>query len=220
MSLPVVLYGASELGRDAVSVFHALESAGRPRRVLGFVDDGGDKQGRSFLGVPVLGTGAWLEGKAGEVEVLLTVGAPRIRRLIATRLASRGHRFATVVHPSVTLTPWVQLAEGVLVMAGCTFTVEITVGAHAVLNPGCTVAHDVRIGAYAYLSPGVDLAGRVAVEEGAYLGVGACVIPSCTVGAGAYVGAGSVVTRDVPPDRVAAGVPARAIKPVEAPWAV
>lgn len=220
MSRPIVLYGASELGRDAVSVFHALEEAGRPRRVLGFVDDGADKQGRSFLGVPVLGTGAWLEGRVGDVEVLITVGAPRVRRLIATRLGGLGHRFATAIHPSAVLTPWVEVGEGALLMAGCTFTVEVVVGPHAVLNPGCTVAHDVRIGAYAYLSPGVDLAGRVVVGEGAFLGVGAAVIPSCTVGAGAYVGAGSVVTRDVPPDRVAVGVPARAIKPVEAPWAV
>ncbi|NJD20459.1 MAG: acetyltransferase, partial [Gemmatimonadetes bacterium] len=151
MSVPVVLYGASELGRDALSVFHALERAGTPRHVLGFVDDGADKQGCSFLGVPVLGTRAWLEEKAGEVEVLITVGAPRVRRLIAARLAAQGHRFATVVHPSAVLTPWVELGEGVLVMAGCTFTVEVTVGAHAVLNPGCSVAHDVRIGAYAYL---------------------------------------------------------------------
>lgn len=220
MSAPVVLYGASELGRDALSVFHALERAGTPRQVLGFVDDSADKQGRSFLGVPVLGAGAWLDGREGEVEVLLTVGAPRVRRALGTLLAGKGHRFATVVHPSATLTPWVQVGEGVMIMAGCTFTVEIVVGAHAVLNPGCTVAHDVRIGAYAYLSPGVDLAGRVVVEDGAYLGVGACVIPSCTVGAGALVGAGSVVTRDVPPDRVAAGIPARNVRAVDAPWAV
>lgn len=219
MSVPVVLYGASELGRDALSVFHALEQAGAPRRVLGFVDDGADKQGRSLLGVPVLGTGAWLDGRAGEVEVLLTVGDPRVRRRIAARLGAQGHRFATVIHPTAVLTPWVEVGEGALIMAGCTLTVEVTVGAHAVLNPGCTVAHDVRIGAYAYLSPGVDLAGRVVVEDGVYLGIGACVIPSRTVGAGALVGAGAVVTKDVPPDRVAAGVPARNLRPVDVPWA-
>lgn len=219
MSLPVVLYGASELGRDALSVFHALEGSGASREVLGFVDDGADKRGRSFLGVPVLGTGDWLEGKAGEVEVLLTVGDPRVRRRIVERMAPRGHRWATIVHPSAVLTPWVEVGEGVLIMAGCSFTVEIRVGDHAVLNPGCTVAHDVRIGAYAYLSPGVNLAGRVVVEDGVYLGVGASVIPSRTVGAGAFVGAGAVVTRDVPPDRVAVGVPARSLKTVDVPWA-
>ncbi|GMV05457.1 MAG: acetyltransferase [Gemmatimonadota bacterium] len=219
MSAPIVLYGASELGRDAVSVFHALERAGSPRRVLGFVDDGADKQGRSFLDVPVLGTGAWLEGRAGDVEVLLTVGDPRVRRRIAERLTPEGYRWATLIHPSVVLTPWVEVGEGTLVMAGCTFTVEIQVGRHVVLNPGCTVAHDVRVGAYAYLSPGVNLAGRVVVGDGAFLGVGASVIPSRTVGAGAFVGAGAVVTKDVPPDRVAAGVPARSLKPVDVPWA-
>lgn len=219
MSRPLVLYGASDLGRDALSVIHALAEAGAPREVLGFVDDGPEKQGQTFLDVPVLGTREWLEGRAGAVDVLLTVGDPRIRRRIVKALEPEGHHYATLVHPGAVLSPWVTLGEGVLVMAGCTFTVEIQVGAHAVINPGCTLAHDVRIGSYAYLSPGVNLAGRVVVEDGAYLGVGANVIPSRTVGAGAFVGAGAVVTRDVPPNRVAAGVPARAIRSLDAPWA-
>jgi UDP-2-acetamido-3-amino-2,3-dideoxy-glucuronate N-acetyltransferase len=48
------------------------------------------------------------------------------------------------------------------------------------------------------------------VERGASLGSGVVVLGGIRIGAGALVGAGAVVTRDVLPDQVVAGVPARA----------
>jgi UDP-2-acetamido-3-amino-2,3-dideoxy-glucuronate N-acetyltransferase len=47
------------------------------------------------------------------------------------------------------------------------------------------------------------------VERGASLGSGAIVLGGIRIGNGAIVGAGAVVTRDVEPDAVVAGVPAR-----------
>ena len=44
------------------------------------------------------------------------------------------------------------------------------------------------------------------------VGVNAVVLPGVTIGNGAIVGAGAVVTRDVPPFAVVAGVPARFIR--------
>jgi acetyltransferase-like isoleucine patch superfamily enzyme len=53
-----------------------------------------------------------------------------------------------------------------------------------------------------------SLLGTV-VEKGASLGSGAVVLGGVRIGARALVGAGAVVTRDVPPDTVVVGVPAR-----------
>lgn len=52
----------------------------------------------------------------------------------------------------------------------------------------------------------------VRLKRGCYLGAGSLLLPGVTVGEGAVVAAGAVVTRDVPPFTVAAGVPARVIK--------
>ena len=48
------------------------------------------------------------------------------------------------------------------------------------------------------------------IERRASIGSGAIVLGGVTIGAGALVGAGAVVTRDVAPGEVVAGVPARA----------
>lgn len=51
----------------------------------------------------------------------------------------------------------------------------------------------------------------VVIEEGASVGAAATVIGGVRIGAWALVAAGSVVTRDVPPHALVAGVPARRI---------
>jgi acetyltransferase-like isoleucine patch superfamily enzyme len=52
----------------------------------------------------------------------------------------------------------------------------------------------------------------VRIQAGADIGVNAVVLPGVTVGKGAIVGAGAVVTRDVEPFSIVAGVPARMLR--------
>ena len=53
---------------------------------------------------------------------------------------------------------------------------------------------------------------RVVVEDDCDIGMGAIILPGVTVGRGSQVGAGAVVTKDVQPYAVVAGVPARKIR--------
>jgi acetyltransferase-like isoleucine patch superfamily enzyme len=53
--------------------------------------------------------------------------------------------------------------------------------------------------------------GRIRVKDNCFIGARAIVLPNVTIGPNSVVGAGAVVTQDVPPDTVVAGVPARVI---------
>lgn len=53
------------------------------------------------------------------------------------------------------------------------------------------------------------------VKRGASIGSGAVLLCGITVGENSMIGAGSVVTRDVPPDAIVAGNPARVVKSIE-----
>jgi acetyltransferase-like isoleucine patch superfamily enzyme len=57
----------------------------------------------------------------------------------------------------------------------------------------------------------------VCIEAWADVGTGAVILPGVTVGKGSIVGAGAVVTEDVPPFAVVAGVPARFLRWRDAP---
>ncbi|HVE57550.1 MAG TPA: acyltransferase [Pyrinomonadaceae bacterium] len=53
------------------------------------------------------------------------------------------------------------------------------------------------------------------IKKGASIGSGAVIIAGVTIGENAIVGAGAVVTRDVEPDTIVAGVPAKKLRSVE-----
>jgi len=55
------------------------------------------------------------------------------------------------------------------------------------------------------------------VKRGASIGSGSVILCNVTIGENALVGAGSVVTKDVPPNTIVAGNPARIMRKVETP---
>jgi acetyltransferase-like isoleucine patch superfamily enzyme len=57
---------------------------------------------------------------------------------------------------------------------------------------------------------------RTVIKKGASIGSGATILSNTNVGENAIVGAGSVVTKDVPPNAIVAGNPARVLRYVEA----
>jgi acetyltransferase-like isoleucine patch superfamily enzyme len=70
------------------------------------------------------------------------------------------------------------------------------------------LAHDE---AMAYTGRGPEVLAETRIGAGAFVGVHCIVLPGITIGARAVVGAGSVVTKDVPPGVVVAGVPAKVL---------
>lgn len=65
------------------------------------------------------------------------------------------------------------------------------------------------------LRPDIHKYGRVRICKRAFVGTRSIVMPGVTIGERAIVGANSVVTKDVPPRTVVAGVPARVICTVD-----
>jgi sugar O-acyltransferase (sialic acid O-acetyltransferase NeuD family) len=207
----LAIIGTGGLGRETLWAFQSNEQKpGCDHEVIGFLTSAGAEHGTDVCGLPVLGDESWVIGKPG-VEVVCCIGDPRARRRVTQSLVERGASFATVIHPSVAMSDWVQVGVGCIIGARSVLTTQVTVGDHVVIGVGAIVSHDASIEDFATLAPGVLLAGHTRVGYCAELGAGATVIPEKSVGRGALVGAQAVVVEDVEPSSIVAGVPARVI---------
>ena len=60
-----------------------------------------------------------------------------------------------------------------------------------------------------------DLFGKINIGNNVSIGTGALIMPNVTIGDNCIIGAGAVVTKDIEPNTVVAGVPARKIETVD-----
>lgn len=118
-----------------------------------------------------------------------------------------------------------------------------TIGKHTFINFNLTIQDDapVTIGDYCNFGPNVTIvtpghpmlaserramhsadgsevyvcwARPVSIGNDVWLGANVTVCPGVTIGDGCVIGAGSVVTRDIPPNSFAAGVPCKVIREI------
>ena len=54
----------------------------------------------------------------------------------------------------------------------------------------------------------------VVIQDGVWIGARVTILPGVTIGTGAVVGAGALVIRDVPPNTIVAGIPAKVIREI------
>jgi acetyltransferase-like isoleucine patch superfamily enzyme len=88
----------------------------------------------------------------------------------------------------------------------------IRIGDYALLGPGVkifTSNHGIALGQKIRAQPWTEK--DVIIGNDVWIGANAVILAGMTVGDGAIVAAGAVVTRDVPPNAIVGGVPARII---------
>lgn len=82
-------------------------------------------------------------------------------------------------------------------------------GVGIVINGDTTIGNNVNISQF--LTIGTNHRTPAVIGDNVYIGPGVCIVEDVNIGSNVTIGAGSVVTRDIPCDTTAAGVPAKVI---------
>ncbi len=207
----IVVVGAGGFGREVIEIFKDQNKLEKKWNILGFIDKNKKLYGKNINNFQVLGGLDWFI-KNNDVGCVCAIGEPDAKRRTILKLKSMNVKFYNAIHPSVIMSEFVKLGEGIIICAGSILTVNIDIGNHVIININTTIGHDTIIGDYCSIMPTVKINGNNHLHEGTYIGTGATFIQQVSVGAGSTIGAGAVVVKDVPKNVVAVGIPAKVIK--------
>jgi acetyltransferase-like isoleucine patch superfamily enzyme len=107
-----------------------------------------------------------------------------------------------------------RIGGGCWINVGCLFDLSssITIGDQVALGPQVTLLTSTHVIGSSTRRTGPLQNLPVTIGDGCWLGARCTILPGVTIGQGAVVAAGAMVHRDVPPNTLVAGVPARVIK--------
>lgn len=150
-------------------------------------------------------------------------------------------RSGSVIHAGTSIGARLETGHNVVIREDSVIGNDFHIWNNSVVDYGCTIGCGVKVHCNVYiaqftviedgvfLAPGVSVAndphpgcpfskecmkGPV-IKRGAQIGVNATLLPFITIGERALIGAGSVVTKDLPPQTVAYGNPARVVGQID-----
>lgn len=138
---------------------------------------------------------------------------PKCRKLIE-ELFNNNLDKTTIINPPIFLLQGskVKLGKGIVLMNGfqCMSSGGLTIEDNTLISLNCTIAtnnHD-------FYDRQVITCKPVHIKKNVWIGVNVTILPGVTIGENAIIGASSVVTKDVPPNTVVAGNPAKIIREI------
>lgn len=208
----IAIVGAGGFGREVKMLIDQINSEGNKYEFIGYYDDG-FAEGTNVNFSKVLGSISDLVLVKEKLNVVVAIGAPEIKKKIIDRLSNSNLVFPTLIHPSVCVTnEFVSIGKGCIICAGAIITCNIEIKDFVILNLMCTVGHDTTIRSYSSFMPSVNISGEVIINEGVYVGTGAKIINQLEIGKNTIIGAGAVVSKTLPENCTAVGIPAKPIK--------
>ncbi|MFC5271467.1 acetyltransferase [Adhaeribacter terreus] len=213
----IAIFGAGGLGREIALLIQQINEAAPTWNITGFYDE--QRFTKAIDGFPYLGSIKELNAVASELHLVIGIGNSKWKRKVFEQIENPNIKFPVLIHPSVQLRDYqrCEIGEGSVIAQNVVITTNVKIGKHVQVSPASTLAHDVEVDDFCSLMYAINLAGNVKLNRGVYIGTNATVIQLLEVGENSIVGAGAVVTRSLPANCTAAGLPARIIKSHETP---
>ncbi|UGS24184.1 acetyltransferase [Flavobacterium channae] len=209
----IAIFGAGGFGREVKTIIDAInKQTPNTYNFIGFYDDG-IKKDTIVNGFPVLGGVEDFNKVISNLELVIAIGDSAVKKKIIEKIDNKFISFPSLIHPKVSISSDdVKLGKGCIICEGTIITCNIIIGNFVVFNLMCTVGHDTVIEDFCAFMPAVNISGEVVVRESVYVGTGVKIINLLEIGKNTIVGAGAVVSKSLPANCTAVGIPAKPIK--------
>ena len=208
----IAIIGAGGFGREVKILIDQINAVSTKYDFIGYYDDGKEK-GILINGFPVLGKVSDLNSVSDAIYIALGLGNPDFKKNVVASINNENIIFETLIHPSVLIgNDAVSIGKGTVICAGNIITCNISIQDYVTLNLACTIGHDTILENFVSLMPAVNVSGEVILEEAVYVGTGAKIINQVSVGKNTTIGAGALVSKSIPANCTAVGIPAKPIK--------
>jgi sugar O-acyltransferase (sialic acid O-acetyltransferase NeuD family) len=210
MENPVIILGASGLGKVALDIFTSLDVV-----VYCFLDDDEKLHNTEIHEISVMGSprdDGFLKYIGKKCEAFVAVEEKKERReLVKLLLERRKVMPVNAVHQAALISEMAMIGHGNLINAHAVLSAGAKIGNHCILHAKSLVEHDATLADFVQVGAGSIVGPRVKIGEGVLIGAGAILTAGITIGANAQVAPGSLVTQSVEPDDIVFGLPAKSL---------
>ena len=210
MENPVIVFGASALGRTAKEIFE-----GNGNVVYGFLDDSKNLHSTEIDDVTVLGStddDGFLKLIGKKCEAFVASDDNKVRKSIVKMLQEVRHvQPVNAIHKTATIANFASIGHGNFIDASVIVGPAAEIKNHCVINARVFVGAESKVGNFVQIGAGSTINSNVVIEDEAFIGSGAVIVSGVTIGKGARVGAGSVVIRPVKDGETVFGNPAQKV---------
>jgi sugar O-acyltransferase (sialic acid O-acetyltransferase NeuD family) len=134
------------------------------------------------------------------------------RCMTSQYLEKFGLKPLSLIHDESFIEPTVKLGQGSQIMPRSVIHKFVELGDQVIVNTNATIDHECVIGKGVHIMGSAAITGKVTIGDYATIGTNSTILPFLRIGEGSFVGAGALVTKDVAPYTVVAGVPAKFIR--------
>jgi sugar O-acyltransferase (sialic acid O-acetyltransferase NeuD family) len=141
------------------------------------------------------------------------IGNPYLRFKLFEKFSDLGGVLRSTISPYARIGNFGNtISDGCNIMTSTVLTNDIHVGKGVLINLCCTIGHDVFIEDFVEICPDVNISGNCKIGKFTFIGTNSTILPNVVIGQNVIIGAGSVVTKDIPDNSLAIGIPAKVVK--------